>query len=419
MTRAWLVLLHRYVGLVLAAFLVLAGLTGALLVWHEELDAAINPHWMRVEPPVDRHAPPTLSRLELRERVQRAYPDAWVHWVPLRQGAPDQALSFWIEGAPDASGRHVDLGVDEVFVNPHTGDVLGARRWGDIGQGVGNLMPFIYRLHHSLALGTVGTWVFGVVALLWTLDCFVGAWLTFPARSRTDQGAAGVSARLSRWAPAWKLRWRGGIYKLNFDVHRAGGLWPWAMLLVLAWSSVAFNLYEPVYKPVTGAVLDIAPDPREQLPRRHDEQPDPAMGWAAALTAARQHMAAVATQKGLQLLGEERFSYDAHRGLVRLEVTSNRDVSERRGRTAVFVDATNGQLLATRMPTGEAAGDTVTTWLLTLHMAHVWGLPFRLLMTLLGAVVALLSLTGVIIWWRKRAARRHPPSARGAVRHST
>lgn len=38
--------------------------------------------------------------------------------------------------------------------------------------------------------------------------------------------------------------WEAGGYKLNFDLHRAGGLWLWAMLFILAWSSVAFNLSE-------------------------------------------------------------------------------------------------------------------------------------------------------------------------------
>ena len=41
-------------------------------------------------------------------------------------------------------------------------------------------MPFIYRLHYSLALDTFGSYAFGIVALLWTLDCFVAIWLSFP-----------------------------------------------------------------------------------------------------------------------------------------------------------------------------------------------------------------------------------------------
>ncbi|QJX02449.1 PepSY domain-containing protein [Alcanivorax sp. IO_7] len=48
--RQRFVVLHRYVGLVMAGFLIIAGLTGALLVWYYELDALINPQWLQVEP---------------------------------------------------------------------------------------------------------------------------------------------------------------------------------------------------------------------------------------------------------------------------------------------------------------------------------------------------------------------------------
>ena len=42
-------------------------------------------------------------------------------------------------------------------------------------------MPFIYSLHFKLALGMTGFWIMGIVALVWTLDCFVGFYLTLPA----------------------------------------------------------------------------------------------------------------------------------------------------------------------------------------------------------------------------------------------
>jgi uncharacterized iron-regulated membrane protein len=410
--RALAVIVHRWVGLVMAGFLLIAGLTGSLLVWYHELDVELNPSLMQVRrPSVDAIR---LDPLVLRERVQAAFPQAWVHWVTLREGHADEAVSFWVEGAANADGVHADLGFDEVFVNPYTGTITGTRRWGDLSQGVTNLMPFIYRLHYSLALGTVGTWIFGIIAVLWTIDCFVGAWLTLPTRNP-------ASARLSprrwfrRWAPAWKLRTGAGPYKLNYDLHRAGGLWPWAALFVLAWSSVAFNLYDPVYKPVMGLFFDMQPDPRASLPRLERDEAGPVMGWPAALAQTRQHMTALARERDFQILAEDRLSYDPHRGVLRLEVRSDRDVSERRGRTSVFVDARSGELLAHRLPTGEAAGDTVTAWLLNLHMAHVWGMSFRIFITLAGLVVAVLSGTGVYIWWKKRRSRVHGSRLRASA----
>lgn len=391
--RAAAVVVHRWVGLVMAGFLLLAGLTGALLAWYHELDAMINPSLMRVVPP----SPTTQARdgLWLRQQVQDAYPEARVNHVSFHQGAPEDARVFHADAASS--------GFDEVFVNPYTGDILGVRLWGDITQGVGNLMPFIYRLHHSLALGTVGSWALGIVAVLWTIDCFVGAWLTLPVAPRSGHRSA--KAWWTRWASAWKLRWGGGATKLNFDLHRAGGLWPWALLFVLAWSSVAFNLHDEVYRPVMGTVFELQADPSRTRPTLATPAPQPALGWPAALAAAKARMDEVAHDKGFEVLAPDRASYDPEKGLVRYVVRSSRDLNERRGQTAVFVDAASGTLIGSKIPTGEAAGDTVTSWLTTLHMAHMWGLPFRVLMTSMGMAVAMLSVTGVLIWWKRRAAR--------------
>jgi uncharacterized iron-regulated membrane protein len=38
-------------------------------------------------------------------------------------------------------------------------------------------------------------------------------------------------------------------------------------------------------------------------------------------------------------------------------------------------------------------------------MANVFGLPYRIFVCILGLVIAMLSVTGVYIWWKKRRAR--------------
>lgn len=401
--RPAFVLFHRWVGLVMAGFLVLAGLTGALLVWNQALDAALNPRLFEADPPSADARP--LHPLQLREMVQARYPDAWVHHVPLKH-TPGESLAFYIEGAVDPfTGEHSPLPADQIFVHPYTGEILGERRWGDITQGLINLMPFLYRLHYSLALGTVGTWVFGIVALLWTLDCFVGAWLTFPARRSSATGSA-RQGWWSRWGAAWKPRWGAGPKKLNFDLHRAGGLWPWALLFVLAWSSVSFNLHAGVYRPVMDALFELQPDLYQTPARVARDEPVPAMPWVKALDTGRAHARALEQAHGFRVLGEDILNYDPHKGIFRLRLRTDRDRNTEWGLTPLFFDARTGELIGITLPTGAAAGDTVTHWLQTLHTGHVWGLPYRLLLTLVGLAVAVLSVTGVVIYLQRRQARR-------------
>lgn len=78
------------------------------------------------------------------------------------------------------------------------------------------------------------------------------------------------------------------------------------------------------------------------------------------------------------------------------------DVNERFGETWVYVDATDGALLGYYLPTGEASGNTVTTWLTTLHIAAVGGMGYRVIATVLSLAVIGLSVTGVVVWWGKR-----------------
>lgn len=154
--RPLLVLIHRYVGLVIAGFLASAGLTGSLLAWNDELEAALSPALFRAAPPAPGVQP--LDPLVLRERVAARYPNAWVMYAPL-QVEPGRSLSFYLQGAPDpATGAEAEPPNDQVFVNPYIGEILGERKWGDIAQGVKNLIPFVYHLHQSLALETVGGW---------------------------------------------------------------------------------------------------------------------------------------------------------------------------------------------------------------------------------------------------------------------
>ncbi|MGH8511601.1 MAG: PepSY domain-containing protein [Gammaproteobacteria bacterium] len=70
------------------------------------------------------------------------------------------------------------------------GEKIGTRQWGEVSLAKENILSFLYRLHYTLALpegtGNLGGYVLGITALLWTLDCFVGVYLTLPAGRRRD-----------------------------------------------------------------------------------------------------------------------------------------------------------------------------------------------------------------------------------------
>lgn len=401
--RALCVIVHRWAGLTTASFLVVAALTGSLLAYLDELEVLISPQLRLAAAPTPQAQP--LDPFVLREAVLAHAPGARANWVPLHV-EPGRSLRFSI--SPAAPG-----GNDQVFVDPYTGKVLGESRWGDITQGWHNLMGFVYRLHFALALDSAGVILLGIVSLVWTVDCFIGAWLTLPAhRRKPPPGAAahagGPKSWWSRWWPAWKLRWDAGGYKLNFDLHRAGGLWLWAMLFILAWSSVAFNLSE-VYAPVTRHLMSQqeAQPNRSHIPALERPRPAAAIAPPQALEVGRRLMAQQASLRGFSVERADWLGYDPKRGVYTYIARTSRDIRERHGgNTRLFFDGDTGEFRGVYLPTGEAAGDTFTTWITVLHMATMWGWPLQLVVCLMGLVITALSITGLVIWWKKRAARR-------------
>jgi uncharacterized iron-regulated membrane protein len=243
-------ILHRWAGLSMAAFLVLVGLTGSALAFYWELDALLNPT-QYIAPRSD-IAPLDAGELATRARQRecRAYVTEIYFPQPGRVDIRVAGSMSVITGKPHA------LTFDEIALNPYTGEELGRRQWGSLREGWRNIMTFIYEFHYSLVLGDFGIWLLGIVALLWTLDSFTGLLITFPAHSAHRPARHTFWAQ---WKKAWKIRWKSSLWRINFDLHRAGSLWLWLALLIFAWSSVYMNLWDSVYTRVTATVMEFHP----------------------------------------------------------------------------------------------------------------------------------------------------------------
>ncbi|HEY8214175.1 MAG TPA: PepSY-associated TM helix domain-containing protein, partial [Methylocystis sp.] len=93
------------------------------------------------------------------------------------------------------------------------------------------------------------------------------------------------------------------------------------------------------------------------------------------------------------------------KGLYEYRVRSSRDIGDKAGSTSILFDSRSGELMSLSLPTGQRSGTTLTTWLVELHTANLFGLPYRIFVCGMGLLTAMLSVTGVYIWWKKRAAR--------------
>jgi len=399
--RAVAVLMHRYVGLAITIPLIVAALTGSAIAFNDELERWLSPELFVVAD----DGSPLLDPLTLRERVEAAvWPHARVDYVALDQQLGRAVLTILSPGLGQPPAPEHDLSPVQAFVDPRSGVILGQRTWGEASLRAKDLMPFVNRLHFSLAMGAVGSYALGVTALLWTLDCFVGVYLTLPRRLRPGNTAIGDRHFWPRWKVAWQIQWRRSLFRLQFDLHRALSLWAWALLLILAWSSVSFNLPE-VYTPVTSRVLGLRQ--LADLPLRPEALERPRVDWKSALDTGRALMAKQAKDAGFMVLREEGLGLDRAHGTYSFTVKSTKDLG-RWAQTSVVFDADSASLLSTDWPAhpSEEPGDVIGRWLTWLHMVVVFGVTLQIVVCVAGLAIVGLTGTGVYIWVVKRNAHR-------------
>jgi uncharacterized iron-regulated membrane protein len=203
------------------------------------------------------------------------------------------------------------------------------------------------------------------------------------------------------------VKWRGSFTRVNFDLHRAGGLWLWPLLFVFAWSSVMVGLrgvYDPVMKHLFPYVTT-----DEDMMARTAPQPieQPKLDWPEAERAGAQAMADQAGLHHFTVVRPYGMAYVPQYGSYAYAVRSSLDIRGHGWDTSVAIDGNTGKFRSLDMPSGPRLGNTISTVLWGIHYADMrdW-LPFRILICLFGLLLTGLASTGVILWWRKRNVRR-------------
>ena len=393
--RQALVLIHRWFGLAAAAFLFVAGATGAVISWDHELDEWLNPALFHA-----RTEGPAQPVLALVQQVESADPRARVTFTPLTT-EPGHTLSVSVQPRLDpATGKPFELGYNQVAVDPATGQVQGRREWGAISLTRENLLPFLYKLHYSMHIPEgwgieLGIWFMGLIAIAWVIDCVIALWISFP--------------KLKAWRRSFEFRWSSGGHRLTFDLHRSGGVWLWLLVLMLAITSVSMNLNTQVMRPVVSMFSPLSPSPfASRQPAPPDKPIEPGIDATRAITIAQ----AEAQRRGIQAPpGGIFLSTDFGVWGVGFYQGDNSYGDGGLGNPWIYVDSRSGALVGVDQPGTGSAGDIFMQSMFPLHSGRILGVPGRVLISLMGAAVAVLSVTGVLIWMRKRKARVLKPKA--------
>lgn len=396
---------HFYAGLIVAPFMLILAVTGAIYLFNDEINDVLHVEKRIVAP----HAE-TLPLSRLVGAAEASVPggkatriDTW--------SAPDRSAQVFVRTAEGGELR--------VFVDPGTGGVLGAYVYER------TLVGFADRFHGSLLLGKVGDGIVELAACWGVVLMVTGLYLWWPRGTRTLGQA--LTPRLSaKGRPFWK------------SLHAATGAWtallilfliltglPWANVwgtLLRAGADVAGIGYPTSHRD-HGAVPASTPTMKQatgEAPWALEEAPMPASGQHAGGHGGHgqvehaDHPVATDVQPiGVDRAGEilaaagmshpYRLSLPAGpSGVYSAYVYPDRP----QGQRTIQIDQFSGKILndvgfQDYGPVAKAVELGVQ-----LHMGNYFGRAnqFVMLLACLGTVA--LSVTGPIMWWRRRPKGR-------------
>jgi uncharacterized iron-regulated membrane protein len=366
--RLW-VSLHRWLGLWVGAWFALVGLTGAILVYEEPVDAWLNPRLLRSAEPG-----PWLEPDRILERAQEEFPRGRIERLRL-PAAPGEVYRVLL-----LADRHnsIDSPRIEATFAPAAGALLGQRDAEAHGLSRPLVLKTLYDFHRNVLLGNAGSNIVGVAGFLLLGSAITGVLTALP-RKRAG------------WARLVGVKLRAGATRLLFDIHRSAGTLV-ALLLMLATVTGSTLVYLNYAREIVGLFSRVEPFP--VIPWREKPAGDwPGIGELIERVRAA-HPRLEITEMHLPARPTTGYLFYLRGG----------DDVHRLGDTIVWVHPATGELLVERSARTRSGGEALMHWLFPLHTGSAFGDWGRLAMCIAGLAPMLLVGTGLWVWSRKQRA---------------
>lgn len=385
--------LHRWIGVGLCVLLVPIAVSGALLVWKEQLDALIHPGRYAVTGA--EVAQSTSAYLASAARVLPGSAQPMAVRFPQDAGWPVTVLA---RGPARAEGGPPRLLT--VYLDPPTGRVL------EVVDFRSSLFGILHRFHENLTIPEysgrgIGGWA-GIGMLLLSVT---GIWLWWPRNGAFLTG----------------LRWRRAGAEIT-NLHHLLGFWislPLALVsltgIYLAFPQTARSFMSTVapmtpqgQRPLFGGqiVRETLLTPERVLDAALNASPG-ARPAAVFLATAN----APAGQAGRRAQGEARGPGEHGSPIWRIQLRK----SEGGEMATYLVDDNSGVVQA--LPDA-LAGDRAAQWMRWIHDGSRGGRLWQFVVFLTGALPLIFAVTGVTMWLRGRRTRTAGVATRSAAETS-
>jgi uncharacterized iron-regulated membrane protein len=352
--------IHLWTGIFLSLYVVVIAITGSILVFEDELTSTTLPAHLSAYDPAR-----VASIPQVMEAFQQAYPGAHVVEID----TPWPVIPAYRLRAVSTANHEFNVVADSVSASLH--------------EQPATWVSWVHDLHLYLLLNSAyGAQVNGVGAVILLLLCVTGLVLWW-------QG-------LKNWARALKIDLHRNWRRINFDAHHAIGFWT---LAIVFWWSIS-GIYFGWYRQFSGVVNAIsrlqgmAPPPL----------PTPLSSGTQRATLQQILTAAQHASPQGRLFG---LSDPSLRGTLVYAQMDLRAPGDFTHRDIVAIDATNARMLTVwHYGENHSAGDWIMWSMHPLHFGTVWGMGCKVIWFLLGLGLAILSATGVLMYWNRYLRHR-------------
>ncbi|GGC97592.1 sulfite reductase flavoprotein subunit alpha [Undibacterium terreum] len=365
--------IHWFIGITAGTIMIIIGLTGALLSFHEEIVDALNPGIVHVKP----QTMAVLTPEQLLSKVRALDPERRIVTLAMSAEAGESAK---ITYAPPKGVRRGEIR----YVDPYTGVLLER----PLGQ---DFFEWIERLHRWLLLPTdTGKLVAGMVAACLFVLALSGLYLRWPRKPLSLRAWLKLDFALTGRSFLWNLHSvMGTCALLLYLIFTVTGMY-WAFDVVkLGINTLAGETLAPRRAPPVQA-------DKFKVGKKAEEQiavPDLTLLWnvfqkeGGAYSKLSMRMPDKAGQP--------------------IQITYlDPEPPHEQARNRMSIDPATGKVTQNQRYADKTTGGKAISAIYPLHMGTYFGLPGRIIMTLAALILPMFSITGWMLYLDRRRKKR-------------